>query len=423
MAKFYSRLRGHLAANQFEASFVIIKLVVAALALVSSVAGIRIAGSHSFGVYAATIAICSLGGLSAGGWIGQGLLRFQVFATLPIRQLLTGSWHRQLIFVVPVAVAGFIAVVPLSAQGTPVPIAASLTIVVSGMFALLSVAISRSMVARRAGAVGILEGGRAIAMGGAVATEPAALSAGLPPLVGPLLVCSVVLAIAMAAAHSSPVREASAGDVDGLRRMTLYAAPLALWLLLGGLYQNLDRVLLERLVTAAEAGEYAFIYDVANRGVLLPVTAVATSLHVRVLGQYDRDGRVSGRRINRKIVQVQRAVSVGLMVLALPVLWAGTRVFGAFEASHAVIAGLVFAAGIVWADAINVQREVQGAGHSAPLLRALVLAVVANVGLTLAAIPIAGAVGAAAATLASAVVYDSLVIRRVRIDGHLESSE
>lgn len=408
-------MRNLIRSSRFEASYVNLKFLVAAVGLGSSLAAFHFAGSSAYGSFVASMAICSLGSAGAGGWVGQGMLRYQEMSRVPLLRVLGRSPRRWSLFVAPVFVSGLAGAVPIWAASEVTVLAAMLALTVTLLLALQSIQVSRSMVARRAGLAGLAEGSRVLALSGSVVIEPWARSVGLGPLIGPLLLCSVLLlATNISLTIRLPARDQRGGSTRAAQ-LVIYGGPLALWIVLGGLYQNLDRVLLERMASASEAGHYALIYDVANRGLLLPLTALAASLHVRVLGQYDGSDPARGRTTNARIMALQRRVSVAAVPIGLLTVTILVHTIPSFTPELGATAILVFAAGLVWADAVNVQREIQGSGRTGSLLVVLGWSVLVNLCLTVALIPWFRGVGAAIATLVSAVLYDFLVVRRVRV--------
>jgi O-antigen/teichoic acid export membrane protein len=407
-----TRLSALVRTSRFEAAYVNLK-VVALIGLGSSIAGFHFAGPSAYGSFVAAIAICSFGGSGAGGWVGQGLLRYQSLARVSLLRLLARSPRRWGLFVLPVLASGLAGAIPVWIPSGRLPVVVGLTLLITSLFAIQSIQVSRSMVARRAGLAGFGEGARTLAVSGSVAIEPWAVSYGAPSLVGPLTLCCLVLLLStLILTRRLPSHDL--GGTQHAERLVSYGTPLALWIVLGGLYQNLDRVLLERMVSASEAGTYALIYDVANRGLLLPLTALGASLHVRVLGHFDGNDPDTGRTANARIVALQRRVSLAALPMAAAVAAMGVYVFPAFSPSRALTAVLAFTAGLVWADAVSVQREVQGSGKTSSLLKFLTLAVFVNICMTVALIPFFAGVGAATATLVSALLYDWLVNRRVK---------
>lgn len=399
----------------YAGSYGLIKVLGAGGAALSAVLSFAVAGAEAFGVFAAIVATCAIAGGAASGWVGQSIIRFGGGAK-------TG-WWRLLLFsrqglaslvggsAFAACVSVFVALAVDEASAFEVVAVGCMGVVATIALAAIGLEIAKRQAALQPGAAGVLEVSRAIGL----TLPPAVVARVASDLAGTILalavlVCFVAMALAVTIRYSRGSGRAQGEfDAEVVRRYWAYGFPLALWMLLAGLYQFSDRVMLTRLASPTAAGEYALIYDVLNRGLVFPLVAVGTATNPLVFRRYESARVTAARRLNRLTVRVQVLLGlalavpggIGLFYISPRVAWWGS--------DDTIVAVLVYGAGVLWAVAAAIQRTEMGKGLTKPLLWRLVGTAGLNVALNGWLIPPLGGVGAAIATLSSAVVYVAAV--------------
>jgi O-antigen/teichoic acid export membrane protein len=304
------------------------------------------------------------------------------------------------------AVAGYAAVTrgDVAIGALALPADAVLTSVLAAMD-------GRGRISRRAAIsflrVALMTGGGAVALlaGLGVRWALAALAAG--PAVA--LVVSVV-----SSRRAELWRGRLAPRWDETRALLSDAVPFAVHGGLYGLILRFDVVLLSLMATRAATAKY----DVASRVIegvtfLGPVLAApALFLLTRRLEAGDHVGAQRGfDKAGRLAYLIAAPISVGLMALSRPLVWA---LFGHRYGSAATPLAIM-AAPLCLAFIIGLQVSlVQGAGHAAATMGLAAVNTAIVVGLDVALIPHYGATGAAVAMAAYQVVAVVLFARYIR---------
>ncbi|MDQ4098526.1 MAG: oligosaccharide flippase family protein [Actinomycetota bacterium] len=185
-------------------------------------------------------------------------------------------------------------------------------------------------------------------------------------------------------------------DVDGNRFAIPRTAPLAAGGILGTLYNRVDIWLLALMASNTSVAIYAAAYRILD-GLLLPSSALS-SLVVPRTAKMSVTGRkpVVGRLIRRSLLLLA-PVAFGIALLSGPIL---QTAFGAdYAASAPVLATLMLSA--LPGAAIFVLAPIAALADRFAFLRAVVVALVVNVGANVVLIPAHGVVGAALATVLS----------------------
>jgi O-antigen/teichoic acid export membrane protein len=198
-------------------------------------------------------------------------------------------------------------------------------------------------------------------------------------------------------------------------RPVLHAAiPLGIAGVLMALYFRLDVVILARLQSAADVGQYGAAYRFLE--VFTVVPAITMSVLAPVLARSFVEGTAVLERRYAQAVHLISVVAIGVALVGAMTAWRilpALPGFGAFEGGGVALSILAPAAGLIFLGTV-----VQGAlisGHLQRRLLALAaIGLVLNVALNFVLIPLFSYVGAAAATTATEVLLATLSIREVR---------
>jgi O-antigen/teichoic acid export membrane protein len=396
----------------YASTFLIVRILGAGLGAAFAWVSFNQAGAEAFGLFSAIGTTVVIAGGTSGGWIGQSILRFGPQGH--------GGWWRLLLetrrglailasgSASSAAIASAVVLAGPSVVLTDLVLTAGLASIAVVVTALISIEIPRREAMFQPGAAGVVDLARVTAL-----TLPPALasqfSSGSDVAIYSLALMSAIILLGyglVLVTHDSEPVEESPARYDELRsRFWSYGWPLAMWVLLSGLYQFSDRLLLTWLASPEDAGRYSLLYDILNRGMVLPLMVIATATNPLVFNSYQQGDSARAARLNRLSTLAQ---AVAAALIAVPVvigsIIAETRVEW-FTSSELATALLVYLAGALWALASTTQRIQMGTGVSLPLLQRLAAFALLNAVLNLVLIPPLGMLGAAVATAFAAFGY------------------
>ncbi len=381
--------------------YAVTRVLSAAIAAGGSVASFTLAGAADFGLFSALIVTTSLAGGFASGWFAQSILRFGVPEESWISHLRTS--RPRIKVGISVLVAGAVAL----SQATTLPILEQIKLVAAAIvslffFSLAAIAIAAAQSQLRALRAGLIEMFRAAGM--TIPPAAIALTSAETTPTAMLLTSSAILAVGLLLFWRGAGAEGSSNATFAAR--WTYGWPLGLWIMLSGLYQFSDRVLLTWLDTLDTAGVYSVLYDITNRGLVFPLVAVGTAANPLVFKLYQAGDRLGARQLNARTISIQVISAVVIAGAAIVLIWPFRSThFPWVGATEVVVIALLYLSGVLWTLSTSIQRIQQGEGTTGPLLKRLAWSTAVNTVLNLALIPIWGGLGAALSTFAATVMY------------------
>jgi O-antigen/teichoic acid export membrane protein len=388
-----------------SAIYLAARVVPAVLAVASVPVFIRLLGTDRFGRYALYLALALVAGSTAAAWVAQPVLRFQSrFIGSPqySRVVRRARWEATAAVALVVGMGGLALPADAWAHTGAVILAASVV--------WSSVSFARLQAALDAGGASGMEVLR-VGIGVGLALAVVLVVGRREP--GDLLLCTAVGNVAAVAWASrrgrsgGPVHQRQPGRERVLSvQFARYGAPLALWLFAALALNSIDRYLIERALGVGAVGSYAAVYDLVFKGVefcFVPLLLAATP---QVVAAWNRNDIESASRTLRSTFWV----AAGVAVVGTTVAWTlGPLALGAIvpdvPRSTAALAGPIAAGCFLWQLAMVVQKPLELARRTGPLLWAVGGALVLNVGLNVALLPTVGVRAAAYATIASGTAY------------------
>lgn len=407
--------------HKFVALFLCSRVTSAGLSALLAITAFAYAGAAKVGLYSAIAAGFAVAGGMAGGWLAQGILRFHQLSDVPTATLLAWVPRRSLMLCLLLVLAGGIigGLLAGTTLGT-VAWTALLALLVSCSFAFITIQQARAMARHQGILVVVNELSRACSL-----TAPPLIAVtawtqqSVPFAMRCLCVALALHALALVCGKllwpttSEKQARQSAGPYPRWPTQATflkYSAPLGLWIGLAAIYQNSDRIVLSWLASDPVAGEYALIYDISNRGLMLPVTALSGAASASVLRMFNLGDSQSARRVNRILVRTQAALIIACGLIVLLGCFVASSQLEWFEGEHTTVAVATFLAGGVWTIADTIQRERLGQGNTLPMVKWLGVVAITGLVANTAFVPLLGIVGAALVTLFSAIAYATCVI-------------
>lgn len=414
--------------------FLASRILSASTSAILAIVAFAVAGPARVGEFAALAAICAFAGAMGGGWLSQAILRFHQMSDVSTPTLFRLVPTRGFFFSAAILSSAGLITAGLTMADDHVNFSvAILTTVFSSGFALLSIQQGTAMAQHHGGRVVVNELGRASSLT-------------LPPLLATttwqgstdsfgarcLIIGLTLHALALLGGYLLGARRSlsltnTRGRASLPDPLTIfkYGSPLAVWIGLAAVYQTSDRVLLAWLASDQAAGEYTIIYDIASRGLLLPVTALSGAASSAILRSYNRGEHQSATLVNRTIVRVQCILILATSLFVIGGAAIATQILEWFNVEHAAVAIVTFFAAGIWTLSDTIQRERLGARDTGPLVKWIAYVALGGVVANIIFIPFFGMIAAAVVTFFSSSTYAMLVLRNgpIHATDHSSSDE
>lgn len=202
------------------------------------------------------------------------------------------------------------------------------------------------------------------------------------------------------------VRAPSADQAVLFRSFLSYGIPMSLWTVATLVLDVQDRYLIRHFIDLEAVGVYEASYRLVAGSVALVLAPITMTLAPQL---FTLSGSGDAGRIGRALgAIVENLLSLGALAVALAAIFytdlAGF-ILGPEFREGAVIIPIVMAGFVVFNVGIFTHKPFEIANRTVPMVLLAVMAVVLNLGLNLALIPLLGYMGAAWATLLASTAY------------------
>jgi O-antigen/teichoic acid export membrane protein len=200
-------------------------------------------------------------------------------------------------------------------------------------------------------------------------------------------------------------------DFSLVRKLFRYGWALSFWFAAVAMLQVCDRYFIQRFFGFAETGIYSGVYDLIFRGYSLVFIPITFAVHPRMMRLWNAGARAQTWSLWRWAIAVQVGIFACLMVLLFTLPDVARMIFVQIVGDHTSSLVLpLTAGGFLWQFALLAHKPLEIAGRTWLMLVAAIAALSVNVAVNVSLLPVHGMIVTAYATVATGLLYVSLVL-------------